>query len=164
MVRVRLAAWEEIPTAARVVCAAWKTAYRGLVPDADIAKYTDTERKTESLERLIRGGLNLFVAEENGEICGAGSFGADENDPKLAYLMQLYVAPEKQGGGIGTALLERICDEAAACGFSGVVLNTLEQNTKARRFYEKHGFVYAGAADSPIFSERVVCAFYRKVF
>lgn len=52
------------------------------------------------------------------------------------YLDQLYVDLIYQNRGIGSSLINKakeICPE-------GLKLHTLQQNTKACRFYEKHGF------------------------
>lgn len=52
------------------------------------------------------------------------------------YLSQIFVNPQYQNCGIGSALLnkaKKICPE-------GLTLQTLQQNTRACIFYEKHGF------------------------
>jgi ribosomal protein S18 acetylase RimI-like enzyme len=51
-------------------------------------------------------------------------------------LEKLYVDPEAQNRGVGTALLE----QAKALRPGGLVLWVFQQNTGARRFYERHGF------------------------
>ncbi len=51
-------------------------------------------------------------------------------------LEKLYVDPEAQNRGVGTALL----GQAKALRPGGLVLWVFQQNTGARRFYERHGF------------------------
>ena len=53
------------------------------------------------------------------------------------HLEQLYVAPDRLGGGIGRRLVE-IARERSPGGLS---LWTFQVNTRARRFYERNGFV-----------------------
>jgi ribosomal protein S18 acetylase RimI-like enzyme len=48
----------------------------------------------------------------------------------------LYVAPERQGQGLGTALLELAKRERSG----GLRLYTFQANTVARAFYERRGF------------------------
>jgi len=72
----------------------------------------------------------LWVAERAGQILGMLAMHEDEVD-------RLYVAPEAQGQGIGSALL----DHAKTLCPDGLRLVTLQGNTQARRFYEKRGFV-----------------------
>lgn len=54
-------------------------------------------------------------------------------------LCSLFVAPESQGGGIGSALLEAAC--AACAGLSPKSAVLLNAAPGAVGFYERHGFV-----------------------
>ena len=54
-----------------------------------------------------------------------------------ASVEQLYVAPDRLGRGIGRALLE----VAKRRSPSGLSLYTFQANARARRFYERNGFV-----------------------
>ncbi len=51
-------------------------------------------------------------------------------------LTHLYVAPEAQNQGIGSALLEHAKAESP----DGLYLWVFQKNEGARRFYERHGF------------------------
>lgn len=69
---------------------------------------------------------------------------ADDSGAVVAVLVledewidQLYVEPGRTGGGIGSQLLA-IAKERRP---SALALWTFETNTRARRFYERHGFV-----------------------
>lgn len=53
------------------------------------------------------------------------------------WLEHLYVAPTYQGRGFGTRLLE----QAKARYPAGLQLYAFQRNTRARTFYERHGFV-----------------------
>jgi putative acetyltransferase len=67
-------------------------------------------------------------------------------DPKTKYLDQVVVAPEHWGSGIARALL----DEAKRLSPSGLELLVNKDNARAIRFYEKHGFSYAGEDKNPV--------------
>ena len=56
---------------------------------------------------------------------------------RTEWVDQLYVAPGEQGRGLGSRLLHRAKEEAPA----GLSLWTFERNGRARKFYERHGFV-----------------------
>jgi GNAT superfamily N-acetyltransferase len=58
-------------------------------------------------------------------------------------LDQLYVAPDRLGAGIGTGLL----DHAKLLSPNGLGLYTFQVNARARRFYERHGFVLEALGD-----------------
>ena len=53
-----------------------------------------------------------------------------------SYLARLYISPDHQRTGIGTALLEH----AMRLSPSGLELHTHQKNQPARVFYERHGF------------------------
>jgi putative acetyltransferase len=67
-------------------------------------------------------------------------------DPKTRYLDQIVVAPEHWGSGIALALL----DEAKRLSPDGLELLVNKDNARAIRFYQKHGFVYAGEDKNPV--------------
>ena len=59
-------------------------------------------------------------------------------------LSQLYVAAAWHGAGIAQGLMAWVLDTARARGAASVVLTVWEENARARRFYERYGFVYLG--------------------
>jgi putative acetyltransferase len=67
-------------------------------------------------------------------------------DPKTMYLDQIVVAPEYWGSDIALTLL----DEAKRISPQGLDLLVNKDNARAIRFYQKHGFVYAGEDKNPV--------------
>lgn len=53
----------------------------------------------------------------------------------------LCVTALARGHGVGTALLQAICDEAVARGYPSVRLDVVDSNLRARALYEREGFV-----------------------
>ena len=76
----------------------------------------------------------IYVAESHGAILGILSFFRPSN-----FVHSLYIDESAQGFGIGTALIE------AATKFADgpLALKVDEPNTRARKFYEKLGFIDA---------------------
>lgn len=62
-------------------------------------------------------------------------------DGPLAVLDELYVVPDRRGGGIGTDLLEEAIRELRRRGGREMHINVDDVDADARRFYERHGFV-----------------------
>lgn len=54
-------------------------------------------------------------------------------------LLALYVAPEHWSTGAGRTLLAAASEKLAADGHRSLALWVLEGNSRARRFYERHG-------------------------
>jgi ribosomal protein S18 acetylase RimI-like enzyme len=91
----------------------------------------------------------VWVWEEGGAIVGFMVLG----DATLDYL---YVAPERTGRGIGSALLDH-AKERRPGGFS---LWTFQQNEGARRFYERHGLRVIRLTDGEGNEEKTPDALY----
>jgi len=67
-------------------------------------------------------------------------------DPKTMYLDQIVVAPEQWGSDAALVLLK----EAKRLSPKGLDLLVNKDNFRAIRFYEKHGFAYAGEDKNPV--------------
>jgi GNAT superfamily N-acetyltransferase len=89
--------------------------------------HTRAER-ARFITEIVPREHELWVAEKDGRILGLAAIGAD-------MLGQLYVHPDYQGRGIGSALLAKTM-ELRPGGFS---LWTFPANEGACRFYERHG-------------------------
>jgi ribosomal protein S18 acetylase RimI-like enzyme len=134
--RVRRARIEDAGPIARVGVLGWQTTYRGLVPDAFLDALRFEVRQEVWRERL-EGGDCTFVAEDH-EI--AGYCRARVPDEVVA----LYVLPQRQGAGLGSALLTAALDELRAHGGTEARLWVFEANHAARAFYARFGFVPDG--------------------
>jgi GNAT superfamily N-acetyltransferase len=62
-------------------------------------------------------------------------------DGSVALLDELYVIPELRGRGLGSALLEATEGEVVRRGGEVLEINVDGEDSDARRFYERHGYV-----------------------
>ncbi|WP_410791251.1 GNAT family N-acetyltransferase [Kribbella sp. C-35] len=69
----------------------------------------------------------------------AGMVQAAMIDATTYYISRIEIAPEVQGGGVGTTLLRGLLDRARASGANAVELHVLQLN-RARQLYERLGF------------------------
>ncbi|RZT16701.1 ribosomal protein S18 acetylase RimI-like enzyme [Kribbella sp. VKM Ac-2569] len=69
----------------------------------------------------------------------AGMVQAAMTDAATFYISRIEIAPEVQGGGVGTTLLRGLLDRARASGANVVELHVLQLN-RARELYERLGF------------------------
>ena len=88
---------------------------------------------------LLPNASSVWVATEGDRLLGYLAM-------QGSYIDRLYIHPDRQRQGAGTALL------AKARGLSplGLELHTHVQNTQARAFYEKHGFKAVKFGVSPL--------------
>jgi GNAT superfamily N-acetyltransferase len=85
----------------------------------------------------------VWVWEVGGRVLGFAALGDD-------MLNQLYVEPEAQGGGIGTALIAHAKEQRPG----GFHLWNFQRNEGARRFYERLGFSVVELTDGSGNEER----------
>lgn len=94
------------------------------------------EYSPELLDTAVHGPLNLLVAAGDDPV-GYALF-LDSGD--VAVLLELAVAPDRQGAGIGSTLLEETCSHLDQTGTSTLRLTARASDDRALRFYNRHGF------------------------
>lgn len=72
---------------------------------------------------------------------GMGLLLSRDRQPGTLLMDGIAVAPELRGQGIGTQLLQAVCEHARANGCADVRLDVLDSNPRARNLYEREGFV-----------------------
>lgn len=127
----------------RVYEESWKFAYQGIVPQS----YLDSIPAGFWASGLEQAGRHTLVLTEAGEPVGTASFGPSRwpDFPDFGEIVSLYLLPEYMGKGYGGPLLEAAAQALADRGFREILLWVLEENHRARRFYEKAGFRFDGA-------------------
>jgi len=93
-------------------------------------------------ELLESERVRVFVAEADGAVGGFVSAGPsrDRDLEGEGEIYAIYVQPELWGRGIGRALIDAAEQELRELGFAEAGLWVLEDNTRARRFYERRGW------------------------
>ena len=123
-----------LPMAGYIHSAAWQESHRSFCASEFIAVHTP-ESQEAYLRQCIRSGARLYMLSD-GEPKGIVT--VNEN-----LIENLYVLPEAQNRGYGTALLQFAVSQCP-----GVPeLWILNNNTDARRLYEKHGFRLTGISN-----------------
>lgn len=161
----RAARRSDAPAIAALHTASWRAAYRGLLPDA----FLDTEVEAEHVDlwhqRFKASDAApvtvTVVAEHDGSIVGFAHSIVDE-DPKHGTLLDnLHVHPDAKRLGIGRYLMAETAARLAAAGSQcGLYLWVLEQNARARSFYEALGGVATGHDLSPAGGGSASCVRY----
>jgi putative acetyltransferase len=86
---------------------------------------------------------HLLLALVDGAIAGCGGFRAltDSDHANACEMKRLYVRPAFRRFGLGRRLAEALMDEARRCGYSVMLLDTLDDMEAARELYASLGFV-----------------------
>ena len=126
----------------RIYEESWKFAYKGMVPQA----YLDSIPAGRWAGSLDRAGWDTLVMAEGKRLIGTSSVSPSRwpDWPGYGEVVSLYLLPEYMGRGLGKALLSAAAERLKERGFRDILLWVLEENRRARDFYEKAGFFSAG--------------------
>jgi ribosomal protein S18 acetylase RimI-like enzyme len=140
---VRRARLEDAGAIAQVHAETWREAYEHVFGADRLASVTVDARLAQWERILAAGQSDVFVAAADG-VVGFVSTGDSRDADAEAELFAIYVLPDAWGTGAGSALM-RAGIEAMRLRASGdAVLWVLDDNPRARRFYEREGWTLDG--------------------
>jgi ribosomal protein S18 acetylase RimI-like enzyme len=84
------------------------------------------------------------VAEEDTTTFGIAGGMADPENPAGAWLVSMWVAPERRGSGLADQLVAAVTAWAESEGRSWIRLHVEEYNARALRCYQRLGFEPTG--------------------
>ena len=147
LMNVRPAEGFDAAAIAKVHVAAWRSTYRGLLPD-DFLDSLDEAGYEERWGRIVGDGSSrVYVATEGHvgrEVVGFAS-GGRERAGESGYrgeLYAIYVLRESQGRGHGRRLVQAVVGGLRELHLRDMIVWVLRDNSGARRFYERLGGVY----------------------
>lgn len=124
----------------------WQGAYGHVFPSHRLASIS-LERRAEFWRSALPGAEAAFVAEVDGEVVGFASVGPsnDEDGDGIGELYAIYVEPAHWDAGVGRELAATADERLRELGFREATLWVLDDNPRARRFYEGGGWRVDGA-------------------
>jgi GNAT superfamily N-acetyltransferase len=143
---IRAARVEDAAGIARVHVNAWRTTYKGIVPDAHLANLSYERGAVYWTRRLneLTDQMFVYVAEdEQGQIVGFVEGGPERrHDAEYpAELYAIYILKEYQGRGLGRRLTHELVKSLLEAGMNAMLVWALAENP-FRRFYEALGGQY----------------------
>ena len=121
---------DERPAILAIVNAAAE-AYRGVIPPD---RWHEPYMPAAELDAEIAAGVRFWGYEADGALAGVMGIQPLED---VTLIRHAYVAPGRQRGGVGGALLEHLIATAT----QPLLVGTWAAAEWAIRFYERHGFV-----------------------
>jgi ribosomal protein S18 acetylase RimI-like enzyme len=144
---IRAATDADVLQMAKVHITSWRETYPGLLPDSMLARLSIAEeaiRWQRMLDHPRERSEAAFVAELEGLVVGYGSCGG-QRTPLLrergftAEIGELYVLGFAHRRGFGSGLMKAMAEMFIERGHRAMSLWVLEENSRARRFYEGLG-------------------------
>jgi ribosomal protein S18 acetylase RimI-like enzyme len=140
VITIRRARAEDAPEIAEVHDAAWRDAYRGVIPGRELERMI-ARRGPRWWREAIARGSRLIVLDFDESVGGYATYGRNRV-PSLPYggeIFELYIAPEFQGLGFGRRLFQAARRDLQDHGYTSVLIWALADNDRALRFYERLG-------------------------
>jgi ribosomal protein S18 acetylase RimI-like enzyme len=133
---------------ANVLCRSWRDSYASWIEEAELARRTNVESRKKTFDMMLKEGkATLLLAKWDGIPCGLCCYGPSR-DPDLSdrtEIISLYTLKEYWGKKVGLALMDHALANIES---PGVFLWVIQENQRARKFYEKSGFVQDGSQKS----------------
>lgn len=131
---------DDVESVQDVARTSWNSTYEDIIPLDVQANFLKMAYNSEQLQRRLEHSLFL-VAEEGERIVGFANYSTVKEDGS-AELAAIYLHPQYQGKGIGSALLKRGIEELS--GVRSVWINVEKENWSGLSFYAAKGFEVVG--------------------
>ena len=132
---VRNAELDDMKQLGHIMSVSFRTAFAEFVTPQTMDACAREESCIALLEGIFREGKVHFLIGENSGML------AWQNTEDAAEIIAIHTLPESWGTGLGAAMLREALNQI---GNRPIFLWAFEENVRARRFYEKHGFRWDG--------------------
>lgn len=148
--------------AAQIRAAASLAGFSDYISRETLLRLTDpAEYEKRYLYALKDGSLRFLVGYSENK-CSAMLSWCQLSDT-CGEIVSLHVSPETWGTGFAAAMMDTALDEMKASDLNEVILWTFEKNIRARRFYEKMGFLTEGVKRSSAYDGEPELCYRRKL-
>lgn len=130
-------------TLAFIQVQSWRSAFRDILSSEDLARYTDLEKTQEMYRHVLsHEPVRIWMLSIDGQPHAIAAWGDNRDgfDSDIAELICIHSLPGNWRKGYGSCLMRQVLTDIQQAGYTGVVLWVFEQNSRARQFYERHGF------------------------
>ncbi len=136
---------------ARVHVISWRETYRGLLPDAFLARMSEPGFTRRFKRTLSQPGdsVTLVAADRYGLVAYAQGGRSRRSIAGEAEIATLYVLRQAQGRGLGERLMIDAARGLQAQGATSLMVSVLRDNIRARGFYEHLGGEAEAARQEP---------------
>lgn len=139
-ISIRRARPDDAPAISAVFDAAWREAYRGILPPITLERMI-SRRGPRWWQTTIGRGRPLAVLDMGAGAVGYVSYGRvrDRSLPADGEIDELYLSPEYQGLGFGKRLFRAVRNDMDDKGAKRIAVWCLSENERACAFYRRLG-------------------------
>ena len=130
------AKFEDMKQLGHIMAVSFRTAFADFVSQQTMDACAQEDNCIALLEGIFQEGKVHFLMGENSGML------AWQQTEDGAEIIAIHTLPESRGTGLGYAMLTEALSQI---GNQPVFLWAFKENTRARRFYEKHGFHWDGS-------------------
>jgi ribosomal protein S18 acetylase RimI-like enzyme len=146
---IRNATRDDADAITDVQVASWRAGYAHVFPDSVLfAEDFDSLRRSFWNAWRFAPGHRVAVAVDGEHVIAFASYGPERERARgftgRGEIWAIYVHPDRWGTGVASELIDHTELRLQAEGFESAVLWVLDDNPRARAFYEKHGWTASG--------------------
>jgi ribosomal protein S18 acetylase RimI-like enzyme len=149
---IRDATERDVAGIANLHAESWRASYRGVLSDEYLENNVIRDRLAVWQARYSVATCKpmfVLVAEARSELTGFACVFPNEDDVFGSFLDNLHVSPLLTGHGIGKQLLSEAARRLITSGsHAGLHLWVVDQNKRARQFYERAGAVVVNSSEN----------------
>lgn len=145
-------------TLAHIQTESWKAAFKDILSPEVLTKYANADKATMMYRRLLEQNIGkgyLLKVEEKPHCIAWWDATREKDMPGYAELICIHSLPNQWRKGYGSKMMDTVLHDIAIAGYRKVMLWVFKENTRARQFYEKHGFRTTGKEKSGIESTEI---------
>ena len=121
----------------------WKAAFAGILSPEELVRCTNLQKAEQMYHGVLRReGCNMAIELVNDHPHCIAAWGTNRCDlgNAVGELICIHSLQNNWAKGYGSAMMEFVLAQLQQANYESVILWVFEENTRARKFYEKHGF------------------------
>lgn len=125
----------------------WKAGFKDILSPDLLERCTQIDKATAMYRHLLEqnvGNGYLLKVEGQPHCIAFWDTTREEDMPGYAELICIHSLQSHWGQGFGSRMMETVLQDMTAAGYKKAMLWVFEDNTRARKFYESHGFTASG--------------------
>ena len=151
--RIHKAEYKDMKRLSDIMVQSFRSAFAAFISPETMDACTNPDNCRAMLESIFQEGkIHFLMGSNQGFLCW------QETDDG-AEIVAIHSLPESWGTGLGHAMLTEAIKQI---GNHPVYLWAFKENTRARRFYEKHGFRWDGTERVSEFDNALEVRYVRK--